>query len=101
MADWRWQRDGAGFADQEIRGGLVFLPAGGFGGFGFEFGDRFDGVADGEDFGVGGVEFLGEVFGAGEGAVGFFVEASGDGFKEGGQDLVVGGVGEGQTGLNG
>ncbi len=43
--------------------------------------------------GVGGVEFEGGILGAGEGAAGFFVEASGGGFAGGGQEGVVGGVG--------
>jgi hypothetical protein len=62
-----------------VGGGKDFLPAGGFGGFGFEFGDGFDGVATGKDVSVQEIEFLSGVFGAGEGAVGFVVEAGGDG----------------------
>ena len=58
----------------------MFDPAFGFGGFEFEFGDGFDGVTRGKDFGFVGVEFVGDVFGAGEGTVGFLIEACGDGF---------------------
>lgn len=78
-------------------GAWLLLPAIGFIGFQLEFSDRFDGVAGGEDFGVGGVEFLGEVFGAGEGAAGFFVEAGRDGANGAGEEGVVGGVGEGEV----
>ena len=55
-------------------------PAVGFVEFEFEFGDEFNGITAWQDFGVGGVEFVGGGGGAGEGAVGFFIEASGNGF---------------------
>ena len=57
----------------------MFDPAFGFGGFEFEFGDGFNGVTGRKDFGFVGVEFECDVFGAGEGAVGFFVETGRDG----------------------
>ena len=48
-----------------------------------------------------GVELFSGVFGAGEGAVGFFVEAGGEGLDGGGEDGVVGGVGgeDGEAGF--
>ena len=73
-------------------------PAVGFVGFEFEFGDRLDGVTAGQDFGVGGIELVGGG-GAGEGAVGFFIEAGGNGFDGVGEEVVVIGDGEGQSGL--
>ena len=76
------------------------MPAFRLGGFGFPFGDGFDGVAAWGEFGVGGVELVGEIFGAGEGAVGFFVEAGADGFDGGGEDGVGGGVGDGEAGFD-
>jgi hypothetical protein len=86
--EWSVERDDAGAADEELDIGLL-KPAFGFGGFEFEFGDGFDGVAGGEDFGAVAVELLGEVHGAGEGAVGFSVEAGGDGFDRVGEEGVV------------
>ena len=69
----------------------------------FEFRDGFDGVAAGKHFRAGTIEFLGEVFGAGEGAVGFFVEAGADGFDGVGEEgVVLGvGVGDGEAGFDG
>ena len=76
---------------------------GGFDEFEFEFGDGFDGVTGDDDFGVVGGEFVGGVFGAGEGAVGFVVEAGGDGFDGGVEEGVVLGVlgGEGEARFDG
>jgi hypothetical protein len=79
--------------DEVVGGGGDFLPAGGFGGFGFEFGDGFDGVAGGQDLRAGTAEFLGEGLRAGEGAVGFFVEAGAQGEEGVGEEGVVLGVG--------
>ena len=75
------------------------MPTGGFGGFEFEFGCGFEGVAGGRDFGIDGIEFLLEV----EGAIRFFVEARGDGRDGVGEEGVVGGVlGEdGEAGFEG
>jgi hypothetical protein len=53
------------------------------------------GVAGNEDFGVGGVELVGGVFGAGEGAVALVVEAGADGFDRAREDSVVRGFGVG------
>ena len=61
-------------ADQILDAGLLG-PAIGFVGFEFEFGDGFNGITAWQDFGVGGIELVGGGGGAGEGAVGFFVEA--------------------------
>ena len=77
----------------EVVGGRLFYPACGLGGLGFEFGDGFDGVAGDHELSVGGAEFVGGVFRAGQGAVGFFVEAGADGFDGAGEEGVVGGVG--------
>jgi hypothetical protein len=74
----------AGMAGQVIYVGL-FEPAFGFAAFNFEFLDGLDGVAGDEDLGVGGVEFVGGVFGAGEGAVCFPVEAGTYGHDSGGE----------------
>ena len=63
----------------------MFDPAFGFGGFDLEFGDRFDGVSGDGDFGVVGVEFERGVNGAGESAVGFGVEAGGEGEEGAGE----------------
>src|SRR5262245_49144230 len=82
-----WGGDDATFADEMVDV-WDFDPAFGFGGFGFEFGGGFDRVTGDGDFGVGGIEFEGGVFGAGKGAVGFLVEASGDGFDGGGEEVV-------------
>ena len=75
-------------ADQIFDAGLLG-PAVGFVGFEFEFGDGFDGVTGREDFRVGGVELVGQPCCAGEGAVGFFVEAGGDGADGTGEEVVV------------
>ncbi len=72
-----------------VGGGRDFLPAGGFGGLGLEPGYGFDWVAGRDDLGGVGVEFVSSVFGAGEGAIGFFIEAGGDGFDGAGEELVV------------
>jgi hypothetical protein len=79
-------------ADQVLYVGL-FEPAFGFGLFKFEFLNGLDGVAGDEDFGVGRVEFVGGVFGAGEGAVGFVVETGTDGGDGARQQYVVRGIG--------
>ena len=42
--------DDAGVADEVVGRGGDFLPAAGFGGFGFKFGDGFDRVAGGDYF---------------------------------------------------
>ena len=76
-------------------------PAVGFVGFEFEFGDGFDGVARWQDFGVGGVELVSVGGGAGEGAVGFFVEAAGNGFDGVGQEIVVVSDEKGEAGFDG
>jgi hypothetical protein len=78
-------------ADQVLYVGL-FEPAFGLGGFQFEFLDGLDGIAGDEDFGVGGVEFVRGVLGAGEGAVGFVVETGTDGGDGAGEQCVVRGV---------
>jgi hypothetical protein len=107
--DWRkvkgernGEGDDAGLADEVIGGGL-FEPAFAFGGFEFEFGDGFDGVAGGQDFGYVGVELLLEVNRAGKGAAGFLVEARGNGFDGAKQERVVGRVErvEGEAGFDG
>ena len=67
----------------------MFDPAFGFAGFEFEFGDGFDGVNGREDFGVGGMEFVGDVCGASQGAAGVFVESRGEGGESSGQEVVV------------
>src|SRR6516162_9052424 len=85
------QGDDAIAADDVVDVGLDG-PAGGLGGFEFEAGDGFDGVAVDGDFDFVGAEFLGEVDGSGEGAVAFAVEAGGEGGDGGGEDGVVGGV---------
>ena len=79
------------------------MPAGGFGGFGFKFGNRFDRVAGRREFGVAGIEFEGGVFGAGQGAISFFVEAGREGAEGVGQDNVVLGIGlvDGEAGFEG
>jgi hypothetical protein len=82
----------AGVADQVLDIGL-FEPAFGFAGFQLEFGDRLDGVAGDQEFGIGGVELVGGVFGAGEGAVGFAVETGTNGGDGAGEQGVVRGVG--------
>ncbi len=101
MADGKRQRDHAGAADQELDVGL-FEPAFGFAGLEFEAGDGFDGVAGGQDFGVLGIEFLGKVHGAGEGAAGFFVETGTDGFDGVGQEGIKRQVGveDGEAGFD-
>ena len=76
-------------------------PAVGFVGFEFEFGDGFNRITGWEDFGVGGVELVGGGGRAGEGAVGFFVEAGRNGFDGVGEEIVVIGDKEGEAGLNG
>ena len=55
-------------------------PAVGFVEFEFEFGDEFNGITAWQDFGISGVDLVAGACGAGEGAVHFFVEASGNGF---------------------
>jgi hypothetical protein len=84
-------------ADQILDAGL--LRTVGFVGFEFEFGDGFNGITAGQDFGVSGIELVGGRGGAGERAVGFFVEAGGNGFDGVGEEVVVIGDGEGQSGL--
>jgi len=79
--------DDGGTADEVIDVGL-FDPAFGFGGFGFEFGDGFDGVAGRDDFGFGGVEFECGIGGACEGAIGFAIETGGDGGEGAGEQVV-------------
>ena len=76
-------------------------PTVGFVGFEFEFGDGFHRITRWQDFGVRGVKLVGCGGGSGEGAVAFFVEATGDGSDGVGQEIVVIGDGEGQSGLNG
>ena len=97
------QGNDAGGADEEFGGWGDFLPAGVFAGFSFEFGDGFDGVTGGQDFGIARIEFLLEVGGASEGAIGFFVEARGDGGDGVGQERIVCGVvgGDGEAGFEG
>ncbi len=87
-------------ADQILHAGL-FGPAVGFVGLEFEFGDGFDRVTGWEDFGVGGVKLVGGGGGAGESAVGFFVEASGDGFDGVGEEIIVIGNHDCEAGLKG
>jgi len=60
-------------------------------------------LATGTNLGGGGIEFEGGVDGAGEGAVGFVVEAGGEGFEDGGEEVVVlgVGVGDGEAGFEG
>jgi hypothetical protein len=53
-----------------------------------EFRDGFDGVTGWDDFGFAGVEFVGGVRGAGEGAVGFAIEAGREGGEGGGEKIV-------------
>ena len=88
------QRNHAAVADDVFDGGLLD-PAFGFVGFEIEARDGFDGVQGREEFGAGGVELVRQSDCAGKGAIGFFVEAGGDGFDRGGQEDVVSGVGFG------
>ena len=76
-------------------------PAVGFVGFEFESGDGFDGVTDWQDFGVGGIKLVSDGGGAGEGAVGFLVEAGGNGFDGAGEEIVVIGDDQSQAGFDG
>ncbi len=92
--------DDAAGAEEEGDAGL-FLPAVGFGGFGFELGGGLEGVAGWREVGVGGVELDGGGLGTGQGAVAFFIEPGGDGLDGAGQESVAGGVGlgDGEAGL--
>jgi hypothetical protein len=81
-------RENAGAADEEVYAGLDD-PAFGFGGFEFEAGEGFEWITGEADFGIVGFEFLGEVDGACEDAVGFVVEAKGDRIDGVDEDVVV------------
>src|SRR5207248_892977 len=87
----RIEGDDAVAADEVVDVGLL-EPAFGFGGFEFEFGDGFDGVAGDGDFGVVRGEFVSGVFGAGEGAVALLIEGGTDGADGVGEEGVVGDV---------
>ena len=86
-------------ADQVLHAGLLG-PAVGFVGFELELRDRFDGITGDREFGVLCAKLVGDAGGAGQRAVGFFVEAGGDRLYRGGQEGVVIGDGEGQAALN-
>ena len=70
-------------------------PAVGFVGFEFEFGYGLNGITGRQDFGVVRIKLVSGGGDAGEGAVGFFVEAGGKGFDGVGQEIVVVGDGDG------
>jgi hypothetical protein len=89
------ERNDAAGADEEGDVGLL-EPAFGFGLFEFEFLDGLDGVAGDEEFGVVWIEFVGGVYGAGEGAICFAVETSGHSADGAGEKHVVRGVGGGE-----
>jgi len=86
-------------ADEVLHAGLLG-PAVGFVGFEFKRRDRFDGVTGDRDLGVLCAKLVGDAGGAGERAVGFFVEAGGDGFDRACEEVVVVRDGESQAALN-
>ena len=99
-AEWGTERDDALTPNQIFDAGLLG-PAVGFVGFEFEFGDGFNGITGRKDFGVVGIKLVGCGGGSREGAVGFFVEAGGNGFDGVGEEIVVIGDGEGEAGFDG
>ena len=86
-------------ADQILDAGLLG-PAVGFVGLEFEFGDGFYWITWRQDFGVVGVELMSGGRRAGESPIALFVKAGGDGFDRAGQEIVVIGDGEGETGFD-
>jgi len=76
-------------------------PAVGFVGFEFELGDGLDGVTGRGNFRFIRLELMGGGGGAGQSAVGFFIEAVGNGFDGVGKDAVVIGDDEGEAGFDG
>ena len=79
----------------------MFDPAVGFVFFEFEFGDGFDWVTGDGDFEIGGVEFVECAGCSGEGAVAFVVETGADGSEGVGEDGIVVGYSDGETGFEG